>query len=125
MFTCCAFFPLAMLCMVGPTMAAARGVRAFLLALAVEISLAGFLLLLDLPDTMQQIHGWPNNSPLIWPFLAMLVLPMLMGGVILYARHAESIDPGTNCRVCGYDLRESRDRCPECGTQVRVDPDRF
>ena len=53
--------------------------------------------------------------------VATAVLPALRARRWLKRRRARG--PGF-CRACGYDLRASRDRCPECGTSIPVQPAR-
>jgi hypothetical protein len=40
----------------------------------------------------------------------------LAAGVVLVAPTFRRREPAGHCRTCGYDLRGSRERCPECGT---------
>src|SRR5215208_4024714 len=52
------------------------------------------------------------------PFALMAVLPSIW---LLSSRRQRSRSRLGLCRVCGYDLRASAGRCPECGTSFLAD----
>ncbi|HEX2922692.1 MAG TPA: hypothetical protein VHS28_01540 [Chloroflexota bacterium] len=59
----------------------------------------------------------------LWPFpLILAVIPSLHLSSLLYrrlrSRHRKSRGL---CPTCGYDLRASKDRCPECGEPIPID----
>jgi hypothetical protein len=63
------------------------------------------------------LHGWAIP---LWPFaLAFATLPTAR----LIRRARARPDPGPRCDQCGYDLRATPDRCPECGVAPAVPHD--
>lgn len=50
-----------------------------------------------------------------WPLLLSAVLPAWW---LIRKRKVSRHKPEGTCPVCGYDLRASTERCPECGTPV-------
>jgi hypothetical protein len=59
-------------------------------------------------------YGVRARVSLWWPLLVYAVLPS--AAVILWKRSRSSRDG--HCSTCGYDLRGTPARCPECGTAV-------
>lgn len=57
----------------------------------------------------------------VWlPLIALLLaLPAAaQGGMLIRQRRLARLTAASRCPTCGYDLRATPDRCPECGTVV-------
>src|SRR5688500_15322500 len=55
-----------------------------------------------------------------WPALISLILLSLFARLVL--THRRAARKATRCRECGYDLRATPERCPECGSVPAARP---
>ncbi|HEY2586206.1 MAG TPA: hypothetical protein VGI81_10630 [Tepidisphaeraceae bacterium] len=63
-----------------------------------------------------------SNIFAVWLGLPMLLSAVLPAWWMIRSRKLKRKGGTGTCRVCGYDLRASTERCPECGTPIpRVD----
>ena len=55
------------------------------------------------------------SVPLLAPLLVTAILPLSWAVSLVIARRRRDTQIRGYCRRCGYDLRATPDRCPECG----------
>ena len=70
---------------------------------------------IDRSTSQFYVHGFPFLFLPYWLPTIVTAIPALWIGSLIVRRRASR--PGL-CPTCGYDLRATPDRCPECGTPV-------
>jgi hypothetical protein len=86
-----------------------------------EVSMRRLEAKVAISQTYRNSH-WSFLLPAWVPTLATLLLPLLWARTRWW--NYRSRDAGAHrCRSCGYDLRATPDRCPECGTLATQEVD--
>ena len=100
-----------------------------LLAISLTLTVLACLLFFLI---VQLVVFEPKNSELAMspsdtPAMFIYPLPFVFGvpsWLLWRARRAIRQEKEGYCRSCGYDLRASPDRCPECGTETKKPGDK-
>lgn len=82
-----------------------------------QIRRGSFRLIPRLPSITRGTRTASMTVP-SWPFMVASGVP----ATVLFVRNRRNrLAPGC-CKTCGYDLRASVDRCPECGEPIAPEP---
>lgn len=63
-------------------------------------------------------NGVQGSATLTLPHWLLLCVFAILPSVTITRAIRKHARPSGTCRKCGYDLRASKERCPECGTPV-------
>jgi hypothetical protein len=77
------------------------------------------------PIILQLRRGETDDEDTVWLFsipiwLPLILLAILPGGRLFTWRRRCCREQEGCCLICGYDLRASPDRCPECGNYKNI-----
>ena len=76
----------------------------------------------DIADKIELLFGAGNISVALRALVAFLPIVLLMPAMrvsVEYSRSSKRMKLGL-CLRCGYDLRGSKERCPECGRPLEA-----